>query len=257
MQKIITLDLPTELDRAEIYPLSDLHIGDKYADLNLFRKFRDHVLAAENRFIVCIGDLANNAVKSSVSNVYNETISPREQRKWLKENLAPLADRIVVMVGGNHEERSLKDTDTDITEELADSLRIPKAYRSNEAVVKVTLGKGYNGKKICYLLYCIHGTGGGKKPGASINNMLDLGLSIDCDIYIMGHTHKKTAHKNTFRRVDTRNNRITDEQERLFITTSSYTAFGGYAARGMMIPSAKGSVPVTLSGVRKELFATV
>ena len=44
MQKILTADLPGDWDSVEIYPLSDLHVGDEYMDEKLFRKFIKHIL---------------------------------------------------------------------------------------------------------------------------------------------------------------------------------------------------------------------
>ena len=257
MNRIIHLDLPKEWDKAEIYALSDLHRGDAFMDLPLFYRFRDHILAEPYRYVLCIGDLANNATKNSVSNVYNEQISPSQQRKWLKKELYPLRERIKIIIPGNHEYRTIKESDVDITEDLADVLGISEYFRPEEAVLKVTLGRGKNGKKVCYTIYCVHGAGGGGTAGGALNRVVSLSNSIDCDIYIMGHVHRKIAHKDVFRRVDLRNNIVTDDNERLYVTSSSYTSFGGYAARGMFRPSAKGSVPISLSGIEKNFTAKV
>ena len=55
----------------------------------------------------------NNATKTSVSNVYAETMRPREQKRKLVEMLTPLRDKILVATPGNHERRSIRDVDED------------------------------------------------------------------------------------------------------------------------------------------------
>ena len=256
--KIIPVDLPNELKNLELFSVCDLHIGDKAVDLPLFKKTRDYILYNSNAFCLLNGDLFNMATKNSPSNVYNDTHSPGDQFSVIKELIKPLVDagKVWAIGDGNHEYRSEKEVDLNVTKLLAESLGIGDKYCENEGVIKLTFGKGYNGKKICYLIYFTHGNGGGKKPGSSLNNLVDLSQSIDCDIYIVGHSHKRTAHKNSFRRIDTRNNCVT-EHERLFVISSSFTSYGGYAARGMMIPSAKGAVPILLSGSEKAFYGQV
>jgi len=249
---IIEVRLPESFETVEIYPLSDLHIGDPKVDKRLFREFLNHIMAEPNRFIIYNGDNMNNAIKSSVSNVYNEEMNPREQKKWLQHELKPVKDRILVFVEGNHEGRTTKDTDQRIVEDIADYLDKGELYRENEAYIKLSFGKRKNStRQMCYGIYVIHGNGGGKRPGSALNNIEMLCMGIEADVYIMGHVHKKIAYKNAYRKADLINNVIT-ERERLFVVSSHWSEFGGYAARKMYNPSAKGSVPIKLyDGVKK------
>jgi predicted MPP superfamily phosphohydrolase len=256
-EKILSYNLSEEFDRLEIYPLSDLHYGDPVCDVRAFERFAANILSEPNRYIVSIGDNVNNATRSSVSNVYNETVPPREQKKWLIERLEPLKSRILCFLDGNHEYRNTKDVDNSITYDIADKLNMASAYADNEAVIKVTFGsKSSNGKRNSYVLYCTHGAGGGKRPGSAVNNIELLGLSIDADCYIIGHVHKRMAYKSTFRRVDTQNNVIVPI-ERLFVVSGAWSDFAGYAARKMLTPGSKGSVPIILSGREKRAEAIV
>jgi DNA polymerase II small subunit/DNA polymerase delta subunit B len=83
IMKIVPFKFSEEYDEIEIYPLNDLHIGAKETDIKLFQQFAKFIKDKPNRYIVCIGDLLNNALKNSVSDVYSETMNPNEQRKWL------------------------------------------------------------------------------------------------------------------------------------------------------------------------------
>lgn len=243
---ILVYNLPQEYDTLELFPLSDLHYGDPNTDTEAFEHFCGMILDKPNRYIVSIGDNINNNTKSSVGSVYDDICSPRKQKKWIVERLNPLKDRILVMLDGNHEYRSTKDVDETISYNIANALGIEGVYAEDEAVLKITFGKKQeNGKARCFTVYCTHGSGGGKRPGSTVNNIEMLALSIDADIYIIGHAHKRIAYKNSFRRIDTHNNSILT-RERLFVVSSSWVDYGGYAARKMMNPSAKGSVPVIL-----------
>lgn len=81
-------------------------------------------------------------------------------------------------------------------------------------------------------------------------------MGIYSDIYIVGHTHKKTAHKAKYLMPDLKNN-VVREIDMLYVISSSWQNFGGYARQKMMRPSALGSVPIILSGKEKYAEARV
>lgn len=141
MQKIISHQLSTEFNTLEIYPLTDLHIGDKKTDVKIFREFINFIKAEPNRYVTVQGDLMNNATKSSVSNVYEEIMNPQEQKKWLIVELREIKDRILCIVPGNHEERSTKDVDNHPLEDVAIALGLEDLYFHDGAFVKVSFGK--------------------------------------------------------------------------------------------------------------------
>lgn len=81
MEKILVADLSTDLEFIELYPISDLHIGDPTFKEKEFGQFLSYIEKTENAYVICIGDLINNAIKSSISNVYEETMPPSKQKK--------------------------------------------------------------------------------------------------------------------------------------------------------------------------------
>jgi UDP-2,3-diacylglucosamine pyrophosphatase LpxH len=250
---MIVWEKPADFEKVEIYPLSDLHIGDPSADIPAFQKFSRFILEQPNRFLILNGDLMNNAIKSSVSNVYAETMNPREQKKWLKKELKPLRDRILCIVPGNHEERTSREVDQNPTEDIADHLGLLDYYAPDEAFLKISFGKrSDNGKNVAYSLYVVHGAGGGKRPGAVVNNIELSSMAIDnLDVMVMGHAHKKIGYKYRKRIIDMYNNQVRFS-EVLTVVSASWVDFSAYAARKMLIPGAKGSAPIILSGREKK-----
>lgn len=243
------------MTEAEIYPVSDTHVGDILFHHVEFQRFIEFILEKPNRFIVLNGDLINNNLANSVGSVYEDIISPNDQIKEIVRMLLPVRERIWVMVGGNHEQRTKKEVSMDVTEHMAEKLGVP--YSEDEAFLKVRIGKNpVNSKKLVYSIYMTHGNGGGKKPGGKLNNLEDLSKNILADIYIAGHGHTRLGHKPVFRLPDLRNNKIV-EVEQLFTMAAGWLKYGGYPVRKMLRQQVRGSHPVRIYGTHKESTATI
>ena len=102
-----------------IIPISDVHLGAAEHMEKEWASFCENVLSDPGVRIILVGDLINNATRNSVSNVFEETMRPREQKKMMTQMLMPLRDRILASVSGNHERRSLKDADDDPSYDLS------------------------------------------------------------------------------------------------------------------------------------------
>ena len=122
-----------------IYPVSDVHFGAAEHMTRAWEQFCQSLMAQENAYVILGGDLINNATRNSVSNVFEETMRPREQKKRMVEMLTPIKEKILCMVSGNHERRSLKDADDDPSYDIACKLDIEHLYRENVAFVKIQI----------------------------------------------------------------------------------------------------------------------
>ena len=243
-----------EYNQIEIYPLSDLHIGDGKTDLKLFEEFKTFILEKQNRFIILNGDLMNNAIKTSVSNVYNETMNPNQQKKFVIENLKPLKDRILGITSGNHEHRSKKETDTDLTEDIAYALGLEEIYDDAGVFIKINVGRNNRNQPISYIIHAVHGNGGGKQLGSGLNNLDFYGSQYEgVDVFIMGHIHKKIAGKTSKVVVDLIHESI-KTKEIAYVTSGSWQDYlGGYAQRMMLKASTKGTSTIVLDGTKKQI----
>lgn len=253
MPELITHEFSRQWDTMEIYPLNDLHIGDVKTDLTLFRQFTKFILEEENRFLILNGDLMNNAIKSSVSNVYRETISPQEQKKWLIHELRPVSHRILAITGGNHENRTKKESDVDLTEDIAIALNLEHVYDEECVFVKISFGRSTKNQKVTtYVIHATHGAGGGKMIGSALNNLESYGMCYEgVDVFLMGHVHGRVATRSNKIIIDPRNNVII-EKEILYVIASAWQDFGGYAMKNMLRPRCKGKTPIILYGREKK-----
>jgi hypothetical protein len=249
--EIITVKLGA-FDALEVYALADVHWGDPKTDEELFYRFTKFILEQPNRFIICDGDLINNATKSSVSNTYNERYPPSKQKRMMIDTLRTLRDRILCMVPGNHEERSKKDVDNDITYDIADAIGRADRFAENGAYLNIQFGNDRHGRYLSYSGYIVHGIGGGKRAGAPANILEMLPLSFIADFYVIGHLHRKLGFKNTYFRPNATWDRL-EQHERAFLIASPWQDFGGYAQRKLYTPQSKGASTLILNGREKGM----
>lgn len=244
-------------DRPDIhlYAVSDLHIGAAEWQEQAWSQFRQAVLDDPNAYVVIAGDLMNNATKTSVSNVYEETMRPREQKVRLVEELRPLRDRIICGVPGNHELRSVKDVDDDPLYDVFCKLDLEDVYRENGAFVVLRFGnKASNGAlNPTYRMAVLHGSGGGALLGGYVNKADRLAMAIDgVDLLILGHSHKPATWPSCKVNFDANNNRITVKPFRVVVSTS-WLDYAGYVLRKMLTPTVICQTEITLYGKRKAI----
>lgn len=235
----IVHQLSSEFETVEIYPLSDVHIGDKGLDEKRLFQFLDEVKEAPNRFIICNGDLINNGIANSVSDHAEEVYKIGEQIDLVVRLLEPVKDRILVMHEGNHEKRSYRHAEIWPTWEMARQLRITPLYSRYPYILYIKFGKWLGYKKdrnMVYTLFGKHGTAGGKRPGSKLNNLEDMASVVDADVYLQSHTHTPIAHRSTFIRLNKGSN-TQMVTERLFLNSGSFLNYGGYGAEYGYKPS--------------------
>lgn len=248
-----------------IIPVSDVHLGAAECMEKEFIEFVDRVRQTPNVYITLGGDLLNNATKSSVSNIYDEVYRPMHAKKMMAGILEPIKDRILCAVGGNHERRSSKDVDDDITYDIMAKLDIENLYRENVAFLKLQLGLAKNkygnrnkgSLRPTYCLAVTHGSGGGVLTGAGVNRNERFGYALDgVDALIVGHTHKPYTTQPGKVVVDLKNNQVSVKPFKV-VSSTSWLSFGGYAAQKMLLPSTHCLQTLQLRGDRKEIVVTM
>ncbi len=256
--EMIIRKFPTRED-ITIIPISDVHLGAAEHMQRPWELFCQDVLKSPNTYLTLGGDLINNATRSSVSNIFEETMRPSEQKKLMAKMLEPLRDRILCAVSGNHERRSQKDADDDPTYDILCKLDIEDRYRENMAFLKVQMGNpaGDGLANPTYTVVLTHGAGGGIYTGSAVNRNERFGNVIDgADLLIVGHTHKPFVTQPAKIKIDTQNNKISFKPFKV-VSSSAWLNFGGYAAQKMLLPSSHAHQRITLCGKKKEILVTM
>ena len=215
----------------KLYPIADVHLGAKEADVRGFEKFLKRIESETDSYIVLVGDLINNATRNSVSSVYDETLPPSAQCDLVVELLEPVKDRILGVVSGNHELRSVKDTDLDPTRFICERLGIGDLHRQNFAFLRISLEKGNVSDS--YAIYMTHGKSAAKQKKFAQSAIEGV------DAIITGHVHDGNIQKHS-RIILSQQNAI-KVKSIVSITAASWLKYGGYAARGQFLPTVNAS----------------
>lgn len=248
----------------KVYPISDLHVGSPQFDIKKWDAFRSKLLSEPNSRIVIAGDMLNNAVKSSKSNCYEETMRPSQQKQWLVEQLTPISDRILCGCSGNHEQRSSRDVDINPLFDVFAKLNLEHLYRENGCFLIMRFGnedkaqrKNQAGKeRPCYATYVVHGNGGGLYVGSSSSKAEQIGSVIDgIDALIMGHIHRSQTYPVGKLFIDKHNNNVIEQEYRVIVATSWLT-YGNYGMAKMMKPTAYALQEIVYSSDIKQIRVT-
>lgn len=262
--KVIQIDLPQDLLLLEIHTFADEHIGDEHCDMKRLLERIEYVKNTPNAYCVMNGDLLDNATKTSIGDTYTQELNPMEQLQKAVELFSPIKDKILCVTHGNHEHRTYKKEGINLSYLIAKQLGLEDRYSPTSAVVFIRFGRTSTGmkesngsgkiRKLCYTMYVLHGSGGGRKEGAKAIRLADMASIIDTDIYIHSHTHLPMIMKQGFHRIDPRNNAVA-HVDKLFVNTAANLKYGGYGEAGEFKPSSMETPIIYLDGSKKDFRA--
>jgi predicted MPP superfamily phosphohydrolase len=235
---VIKHDLGADLEKINIYPIADLHIGSVFHNRKELEALLQTVQDDPVGYIVLNGDLINNAIKTSVSDIYEERVSPEEQNEELVQLFKPLRERILSITTGNHEQRTWRIAGIDIIKHFCYRLGIEDLYHPVGSVVFLSFGKsrGRENVRNTLSLYHRHGHGGGSTVGGKANKLQKMSNAVQANIYVHSHTHTPIIFKEDFFVANNANKGV-GRMRRLFVNTNAYEGFGGYGHTMGLTPS--------------------
>ena len=243
--ELIVHKLGEDVKGINIYPLGDLHIGSQDFNMAHWKKWIEIVQADPNGKVVIIGDLVDNGLRNSKTLPYDAVMRPREQKKWLAEQLRPIKDKILGACMGNHEYRSVNETDNCPLYDVMAKLDIEDLYRENMTFMKINLGYRNKERQHSYTMVLAH--------GGSRNKVAKFGYAIDgMDVLVTGHTHSAESNFPSKIVIDSKNE-IVKVVDYTHIIVPSFATYGGYALKGMYMPQGFKIPIVKLSGEKKEV----
>ena len=262
--KTIKIDLPRELAGMELHVFADEHLGDEHCDVKRLLQRIEYVKNTPNAYCILNGDIIDNATRTSIGDTYTQEFNPMEQLQKAVDIFEPIKEKILCITHGNHENRTYKKEGINLSYLIAKQLGLSERYTPTSAVLFIRFGEMARGEKesngsgkirrICYTLYVLHGSGGGRKEGAKVIRLADMASIIDTDIYIHSHTHLPMIMKQSFHRIDPRNNAVA-LVNKLFVNTAANLDYGGYGEAGAFKPSSKDTPTIYLDGRNKNYEA--
>lgn len=252
---IAVIDEPAELEEIYLVPL-ETHIGAAEFNEALFDEWIEWVAETPQARLIFPGDLLECATKSSIGDVFTQTMSPRVQKEYVKSALKPLASKVYGMMAGNHEWRVTKDSDIDPIEDIAEALGVPY-FSGGQGLFKVRVGEKRNDKPACYVIHVGHGGSNAGTNGGRLNAAEKMSDIVEnSDIVIYGHTHGKAASEQQRLIFDAYNNQVREEK-RYVVLAGSMLGYAGYVKRKSKRPLPTGCPRIRLDGRKKDVHVTI
>jgi predicted phosphodiesterase len=256
--QVFKFDFDTSYDEMKLYVISDVHIEDALHNRAKFSQYIDEINACESAKVILNGDIINNAILGSKSDIYSAKSNPDNAIDTAYKLLYPIKDKIIVMSPGNHENRTYKSTGIDLTKELAIRLfgvkDFAEHYTPGAYLIFLSFGRnnGRDSRKTVYTIYGKHGLKGGKTVGAKANAVAEMELTVDADIYIHSHVHIPMGFHQDFVRCDYRNRKITHTTH-TFVISNAFLDPGGYGEELGFRPSTIKVPKIVLKGHERDV----
>lgn len=144
---VIVKKYPQEQNVLRVYAMGDVHVGAPNFDERAIKKKIDIIKKDKYAAVVLCGDLADYGLRNSKTNIYQATMSVREQQRYVLDLFSPITDKISACVPGNHEERVTREIGTCPMYDMCVLWGIPEVYRENVAITKYAFGSQHGNKQ--------------------------------------------------------------------------------------------------------------
>lgn len=176
---------PKEFAFIEVYAIHDLHVGNATFNLQKWNALKEDILSVPNRYAIFVGDMMENAVPGSKSDVFTQTMPPQDQKEFIAKELTDLAERTIAIVDGNHERnRVTRATGLYPLYDCALLAGIGDRYRPHFVIADIGVGarKKDASQQTHYVIYAVH-----KAKDTKAYSSADFVDGIDAMVF--GHTH--------------------------------------------------------------------
>ena len=168
-----------------IYPLGDFHFGSEQCNKQFLAQVIEEIRENPLAYWVGMGDMIENAIVGSKSDVYTQTAQPKDQIDYIVKLLTPIKEKGLFLIAGNHEQRTTRLVGLIPEQHIAMMLGLPYAGFSCLAFFQVK-SKGPVG----FSCYFHHNFGGGYTPGGKVNVAAKLRQIVPtADATFTAHVH--------------------------------------------------------------------
>ena len=222
----IIVSLPKTQKMANIYFIHDVHYGSELFDERKWNKLKAKINADENALICWIGDLMENAIPNSKSDVFTQKHPPSVQKEWVTEQLKELADKTIAVVSGNHcDNRTTKTSGLYPLYDCCLIAGIGEKYRQTIAFIDIGVGEKAHAKH-----KQVHYFGQIQHKAKDIKAVHSSDYTDGIDFFANGHDHE-AKDKPRAKLVFDAHNKVIYKRNVECINCGSFCQFGGYGAR--------------------------
>jgi UDP-2,3-diacylglucosamine pyrophosphatase LpxH len=254
----VVLDCVPNHQKFHLLPFGDVHYGSPMHHEEKFEEFLSWARHKKDCLFLGMGDYLDFMSMSERRGLINahlhessmSTIDDlmKEQTDKLCKKLAFMKGNIIGLIEGNHYGMFCNNTTT--TQRMCEKLGCK--YLGIAAFIRIVFKDGSRSTSVDVL--CHHGKGGsGRMVGSDVNHiqaMTDVG---NAQIYLMGHTHKKTvAMKTRLSLIDGKGGMSLRQQKLLFGRTGSFLkgymdGKPSYVTKALLSPVDLGTIRIELA----------
>lgn len=244
----IILNLPRGKDFANIYFIHDLHFGSSLFDVRKWEGLKARILADENSYICWIGDLMENAIPNSKSDMFTQTHSPAEQKEWVAGQMKELAKKTLAVVSGNHcDNRTTKAAGLYPLYDCCLLAGIGDKYRDTIAFVDIGVGiSTKNHKKQ------VHYFGQIQHKARDIKAVHSSDYTDGIDFFASGHDHEAKDRPRA-KLVFDKHNKAIYKRNIECLNCGSFLSYGGYGSKAAYRPQSDKMYVLRLFGGEKKM----
>jgi hypothetical protein len=235
----------------DLYPIGDLHLGSQQCDDRFVKQVIDEIADNEDAYWCGMGDLIENALPTSLGDMYTQVLSPEAQLDRLIEWFEPIKEKGLFMIRGNHEDRTYKAVGQRPERYIERALgKNPRTGKSYVPFLGISCyAKFMLNSKTPKSFRCLfhHNTGGGGTMGGKVNRSMKLRpLAPSADAIFSGHTH--ITDRKSLAWSDIGDNEITKKRTIFYVIGSTLTYDESYAETKALLPACKELIKVRFKG---------
>ena len=236
--------------QSRIWLMSDIHLGCRNWAKDILMKDIEAIKKDPFARVVINGDTLQKDLRTSVGDVYGQSVRPGEQKYEAEKILKDIADKIVGISEGNHDGGvRIKEDSTDI-KDLCRFLGVH--YFQDEISFRISTGTDKYGNPNVKTFYGVHGISSAQTIGAIMNSLFRLSNVCDADVYFMGHTHWTGQFPAGFFRRDIIHEKMIPVA-RLFVSSAAYQGREQYPVVHAMVPKTMGTPIVTIDSEQNKV----
>lgn len=168
--------------KLQIYSLGDLHVGSPHFNEDFLKYWVENFKGSKSEKIIYLqGDLVDLAVKRLGNSSYEQQLSVNEQIDTILDYLKPLKKYIVGSVSGNHEARTRKEFDLDVSKLIAKEL---------DCEYGVSLYHKFKINGVDYKVHAQHGNKTSNQLHLMLGQVMRQTQHIDANLFLYGHCHQ-------------------------------------------------------------------
>lgn len=250
-EKPIICKLPRDIDYADIYFIHDLHYKSELFDERKWKALKNKIQSDDRAYVCWVGDLMENAIPNSKSDVFSQKISPAEQKEWVATQLFDLRDKTLVVVPGNHEHnRTTKFCGLYPLYDACMFAGVDDKYRDTIAFLDIGVGtrKGTKHKQVHYFGQIQH-------CAKDLKNYSTADYTDGIDFFAFGHDHEPKDRPKA-KLVFDPHNKVIYKRNIECLNSGSFCKFGGYGAKGAYRPQSDKMYKLRLFSGEKRMEST-